>query len=114
MKIKLYIKLATVNLRRRKKYNQYINYNNCFNIININHFVYQTDSTTSHTNKNYLILLISKLLIVETGTRDDNKEKIYENSITIKILLKFILGLVIMAEKFRLKKSKSNQERDIP
>ena len=87
MKIKLYIKLATVNLLRRRK--------NTINIlittialILLTLTICISNGLNNFIQTKLLNTVDFKTLIVETGTRDDNKEKIYEKFNNHKDIIK--------------------------
>ncbi|SLK20422.1 ABC transporter permease [Bacillus toyonensis] len=78
MKIKLYLKLAKVNLLRRRKKNTINILITTIALILLTLTICISNGLNNFIQTKLLNTVDFKTLIVETGTRDDNKEKIYE------------------------------------
>ncbi|HDR6289282.1 TPA: FtsX-like permease family protein [Bacillus cereus] len=78
MKIRLYLKLAKVNLLRRRKKNTINILITTIALILLTLTICISNGLNNFLQTKLLDTVDFKTLIVETGTRDDNKEKIYE------------------------------------
>lgn len=88
MKIRLYLKLAKINLLRRRKKNTINILITTIALILLTLTICISNGLNNFIQTKLLDTVDFKTLIVETGTRDDNKEKIYEKLNNHKDIIK--------------------------
>ncbi|MGV2527143.1 UNVERIFIED_CONTAM: ABC transporter permease, partial [Bacillus thuringiensis] len=113
MKIKLYIKLATVNLLRRRKKNTINILITTIALILLTLTICISNGLNNFIQTKLLNTVDFKTLIVETGTRDDNKEKIYEKFNNHKDIIKIYPWISNNGGEVQIEKNQNLTKREI-
>jgi ABC-type lipoprotein release transport system permease subunit len=113
LKIKLYIKLATVNLLRRRKKNTINILITTIALILLTLTICISNGLNNFIQTKLLNTVDFKTLIVETGTRDDNKEKIYEKFNNHKDIIKIYPWISNNGGEVQIEKNQNLTKREI-